>query len=173
MENDKRIINGERVIPTQQFNNKTYYLYDGERYYSKGRKRLHRVVYEYYFGEIPKGFHIHHKNHNSTDNRIENLELVEGKEHLSNHSIGRLTSNKEWFDEFHAKGIEAAKEWHKSPEGIEWHSEHGKKCWENKEYYEKECTVCGKQYSTPFPTRSKFCHNNCKSQANRNRKKLG
>lgn len=45
--------------------------------------RLHRLVYEAFVGEIPKGhkFHIHHKDHNKQNNRVDNLELVTAKEH--------------------------------------------------------------------------------------------
>ena len=29
----------------------------------------------------------------------------------------RINEDKEWFSEFHKKGIESAKQWHSSPEG--------------------------------------------------------
>lgn len=49
----------------------------------KKSTRIHRLVYETFVGEIPKGrkYHIHHINHNKQDNRIENLSLVSAKEH--------------------------------------------------------------------------------------------
>lgn len=45
--------------------------------------RIHRLVYESFVGDIPKGkkYHIHHINHNKQDNRVENLALVSAKEH--------------------------------------------------------------------------------------------
>lgn len=45
--------------------------------------RIHRLVYESFIGDIPKGrkYHIHHINHNKQDNRVKNLALVSAKEH--------------------------------------------------------------------------------------------
>lgn len=45
--------------------------------------RIHRLVYEHFVGEIPRGhkWHIHHKDHNKQNNCVENLELVSSKEH--------------------------------------------------------------------------------------------
>ena len=40
------------------------------------RKRLHRYVWECNYGEIPKGYHIHHIDENKGNNSIENLELI-------------------------------------------------------------------------------------------------
>lgn len=47
----------------------------------------HRLVWEQHYGEIPKGYHIHHKNGNKLDNSIENLELINAKEHVREHAI--------------------------------------------------------------------------------------
>lgn len=53
----------------------------------KGKVYLeHRYVWQRIYGEIPKDCHIHHKNGNKADNRIENLELMNGKAHNSFHS---------------------------------------------------------------------------------------
>jgi len=158
-------------IPTQEFDGKTYYLYPNQRYFSRGTKRMHRVVWEYHNGKIPKGFHIHHINGDSHDNRIDNLQLMMAKEHLSYESKRRIEEDPEWFKEFNKKGREASKEWHKSEEGRKFHSEIGKKSWENKQYTTLNCQVCGKEYQTPFPDRSKYCHLNCRAKALRDRRK--
>ena len=45
--------------------------------------RLHRVIYTYFYGTIPEGMQINHKNEIKTDNRLCNLELVTPKENCN------------------------------------------------------------------------------------------
>lgn len=52
------------------------------------RKLLHRLIWEDFYGEIPEGYVIHHKNGNKQDNCILNLQLMDEKEHLSLHNKG-------------------------------------------------------------------------------------
>jgi hypothetical protein len=63
------------------------------------------------------------------------------------------------------KAQEMTKEWHASPEGLAWHSENGAKAWIGREWFEKPCEHCGRLFKTPFPTRARFCHQNCKMRA--------
>lgn len=44
--------------------------------------RLHRLVWETFVGEIPKGLEIHHKNHDKSDNRLKNLALVTHQQNM-------------------------------------------------------------------------------------------
>jgi hypothetical protein len=46
----------------------------------------HRYVYECYFGKIPEGYVVHHKNGIKNDNRPENLVAVSFQEHNNIHS---------------------------------------------------------------------------------------
>lgn len=46
----------------------------------------HRLVWELVHGPIPKGYVIHHRNRNKTDNRIENLEMLSSSDHMRLHS---------------------------------------------------------------------------------------
>lgn len=55
----------------------------------KGWQYEHRYIWEQCYGPIPKGFVVHHKNHDRTDNRIENLELLPKKKHDSVESINQ------------------------------------------------------------------------------------
>lgn len=46
------------------------------RFEGKKKLRMHRLVAERVFGEIPEGYVVDHINHNSLDNRRENLEVI-------------------------------------------------------------------------------------------------
>jgi len=51
-------------------------------------KYLHRLIFEDFYGEIPTGYNVHHKNEKKTDNCIMNLQLMEPGEHVSLHKKG-------------------------------------------------------------------------------------
>lgn len=57
---------------------------------------IHRLVYESYYGKIPKGLQVHHIDENKNNNSINNLSLVTQREnnHLSRVSLGyKLTQD--------------------------------------------------------------------------------
>lgn len=129
------------------------------------RKRLHRYVWKYHNGEIPEGYHIHHKDLDKSNNNINNLELVESNKHQIIHGRERFLRDKEWFKRFNKKGRKAAKKWHKSKEGRKWHKEHYEKVKnELRQEEEFECCVCGKNYKAVSNGNNKFCSNKCKSK---------
>ena len=47
--------------------------------------KMHILVWKTFVGPIPKGYVVHHKNHNRKDNRLENLELMSDYEHRKMH----------------------------------------------------------------------------------------
>lgn len=62
-----------------------------------GRPRMeHDVVWEKHYGEIPKGYQIHHIDGNKKNNYIENLMLVTPIEHKRIHS-GCKIINGQWY----------------------------------------------------------------------------
>lgn len=55
---------------------------------SRHRRRscyIHRLVWEAFVGEIPKGYIVHHKDGNRQNNSLSNLQLVTTKEHHDIH----------------------------------------------------------------------------------------
>lgn len=128
----------------QRFNGASYYRCG--QYYQRKGVRLHRAVWEYHNGEIPKGYHVHHKDGNRANNSIENLELMKGESHLSLHMS--TEERKEKSREFIKQASEYARKWHGSSDGVAWHSEHAKETWSDKPNYTRVCDWCGREYQT-------------------------
>ena len=151
-------------VETQIFNGKEYYRYPGERYFTKGVKKLHRVVWEYYKGKIPKGYHIHHIDENTANNDISNLEMLSCSEHLRLHAEEHKR-DEAWLEKVRKnmqKANEAACKWHGSPEGRKWHSEHARN--QNIQPKEFVCEWCGKKFWAKPNGHNHFCSNNCKTR---------
>ena len=154
----------------QEFAGERFYLCG--LYFQRKGKRLHREVWKYHRGEIPKGFHVHHKDGDRSNNQIENLLLVEKSEHLSMHMT---PEEKERSRKSIYKAIQAAPAWHKSEEGRKWHSMRGKlnRIVAKPRVY--HCSFCEKEFSTIYhygEGRNHFCSNNCKAAYRRRRIKL-
>ncbi len=125
---------------------------------------LHRAVWAFHKGEIPKGYHVHHKDHDGKNNDISNLELHSPSEHSKYHGRNNPWIGSEGNIKQLRENNEKAKLWHKSEEGRKWHSEHGKETWEKRKTATKSCVICEKSYETSFPDRSKFCSGTCKQR---------
>lgn len=65
----------------------------------------HRLVWEAAYGPIPESFQIHHRNHDRTDNRLENLECVDPQTHKRLH-VGHRQIEGVWFKTCTNCGIE-------------------------------------------------------------------
>ena len=152
----------------QTYNGRTFTLHSGEKYLNSGPDRMHRYVWECENNkQVPKGFHVHHVNGNCTDNRIENLELIEAFKHLSNHAKKRFKENKEWADKFIKCGQEAAKVWHGSEDGIKWHKEHAKKMgFGNLTFGQVKCELCKEEFTAKV-FKQKYCSKKCKAKSRR------
>ena len=111
-------------------------------------QRLHRAVWIKYNGNIPKGYHIHHKDENKDNNNIENLELLSPTEHSKRHYKNVC----DWWNSkkgkiANRKGIKNAKKWHKSDDGKKWHSEHQTETL-RKHLIKETCKECGMVFNT-------------------------
>lgn len=165
MEKTKRLETGGHDNSVQEFNGKTYHLYKGERYYSRGTKRLHRVVWEYYNGPIPKGHEIHHKDGNPANNDISNLDCISVHAHKEAHleDVLRRTTSPESIANMRRAG-EFAKVWHGSEAGRKWHSDHAKREFETLAVRPAVCECCGKEFKYKSFNKPRFCSNACKSK---------
>jgi len=55
--------------------------------YDYKKRRTHRVIWAYHYGEIQKGFFIDHINRDPLDNRIENLRLCNKTQNAGNSNL--------------------------------------------------------------------------------------
>lgn len=55
-------------------------------------KGLHRIIWVIVNGDIPEGYDVHHIDHNTLNNSIYNLELIEQHKHRSEHKKGKILS---------------------------------------------------------------------------------
>lgn len=144
------------------------FVQSGRPYYycSTKRKYLHRYLWEKEHGKIPEGYEIHHKDHNSANNALENLELISAEEHRILHSK-TLTDERRKFmrDNMNEKARPKAIEWHKSEKGIEWHKKHYEKMKDRLHAKCKfKCECCGIEFEKPNTGVNRFCSNKCKSK---------
>lgn len=63
-------------------NNSDYWWISG----GGSNKSEHRLISQYHYGNIKSGYVVHHKDHNSLNNNINNLELMSVKEHNKYHA---------------------------------------------------------------------------------------
>lgn len=161
------IIRGDYMKKFQYFKGLKFTRDDKTGYYlnSTIKERMHRYVWRYYNGPIPKGYHIHHIDHDKSNNTIENLQLITIKKYTTMHSEEHVKSNYEAMcNNLIKNAVPKSKEWHKSEEGHEWHKKHYEEM-KDKLYVKvtKKCKCCGKEYET-YKGRNYFCSNACKSK---------
>lgn len=128
------------------------------------RKRLHRFVWEYYNGPIPKGYVVHHIDEDKSNNAIENLELMKLGSHSRLHLSEYARKNyKRMMSNLDEVARPAANEWHKSETGREWHKKQYERTKEKLHHTEPiKCQNCGKEF-VGQPGKDRFCSNACKS----------
>lgn len=68
----------------QKFNGVVFHK-DRQGHYVTSSTGIHRFVWQYYVGNIPEGYHIHHSDFDKSNNKIENLQLLTKKEHSKIH----------------------------------------------------------------------------------------
>jgi predicted nucleic acid-binding Zn ribbon protein len=153
----------------QTFNGKKFRLDKNTGYYlnSTLHERIHRYIWSYYNGDIPEGYHVHHIDHNKSNNDISNLQLLLGHEHIALHTTEYHQINRESVLQ-HLETIRPlTKEWHSSKSGIDWHKQHY-------EYTKAKlhlridmvCKNCGSLFQG-LPNHSIVCSNKCKSALRR------
>lgn len=164
------------IQKTIVFNGKTYRLMGAGRYYlsqstsnagRRGAKGLHVAIWEFYSGKkVPKGFVVHHKDHNVFNNNFDNLECIPRGEHIKMHAEesknNGLYKTEKWKEHLDSIRKQAA-EWHKSSAGHLWHVQHGleaaKKTKKPRET--RKCEYCGEEFVCKQTKKQRFCSKRC------------
>lgn len=136
----------------EEFEGKVFKVQQG--YLCRGKKRLHRLIWEKFNGPIPKGHHIHHKDRNKLNNSIDNLECMSHADHLRLHM-------KEHGEKLYA--------WHKSPKGREHLGAKASKLMAEREFKTFNCPQCKKDFQSQNVHRVKYCGESCQQAARRAR----
>lgn len=98
-------------------------------FHASGGRLLHRAVYESEIGPIPDGWHVHHRDRDTSNNAADNLLALDPREHRSI-TVGDFQQRgQSWYDRdamlVHLDRVRPlASEWHRSAEGREWHRRH-------------------------------------------------
>lgn len=130
--------------------------------------RAHVWVWKHHHNLVPKGWHVHHKDGDKSNNEIKNLTIMSVSAHVTHHldeHPERRSRAKEMADKYR----HLTKEWHASKEGIEWHRAHGLMTWVKRKSFKIICKVCGSETETKT-YHQEFCSNSCKSKWRRKNK---
>jgi hypothetical protein len=165
-ENDYAYVDGYKFKKNTRDN---YYLSSNN--IGNRRKYLHIYIWEKHNGEIPKGYDIHHIDHNKDNNEISNLKMILKREHSLLHSKELTEEQKaKKIKNFNEKARPKAIEWHKSKKAEKFHKEQYKISLGKMKPQKITCENCGKDYYSICNGRNKFCSNKCKSAY---RRKIG
>ena len=128
----------------------------------KGKKtRLHIFKYKNEVGEIPNGFVIHHKDGDSLNNAMQNLELIEKTQHIKLH-MECETRKQQSRNNLEKFARPKASEWHSSEEGKKFHS---KLSLSRVKIVEIVCKECGKEAKRKLLTRQPmYCSDKCRKR---------
>lgn len=103
-------------------------------------------IYSYYYGEVPKGYEIHHIDCDPSNNDISNLRLLTIEEH---HKLHKKLKLKVYICDYCGKEI--LKSYFKTEKGLHFCNDNCKTLWRNhngKNDIECKCIICGKNFIT-------------------------
>ena len=119
------------------WNGKTWHKKPGGSYYQT-RLLLHRELWKAERGPIPAGFHIHHRDGDIHNNRIENLELLSSSDHNRLHCREKL-------DPYKDRALAAAHEAARKNREERFRSR------------QLTCVVCGEKYRSGARSPAAYC----------------
>lgn len=126
-------------------------------YFSRSGSFYHVALWVKHHGPVPDGYHVHHKDGDTTNNDISNLECLSAEHHAAAHP-GRGKGEKQADHLTRIRPL--TKAWHASPEGLAWHADNARKAWEHRKEHDLVCGYCGGQFTSLFAD-AKFCGRSC------------
>lgn len=137
------------VRPWVEFQGIRYYL-DNDGYYKAsrchGRGLLHRAIWSAVNGRsIPDGWHVHHKDHDRSNNDQSNLVAMSGSAHQRYHKGEQPTGAA--LDTFEERSRKRTDEWTR------------------KEYLDYTCRECGEPYKSRSNKPTHYCSRKCCDKA--------
>lgn len=121
------------------------------------QKKLHRFIWECQVGPIPPGYVIHHRNEDTNDNRVENLECITPTEHNRRHRARDMENLK--------RAIEVSTRICHDPARKKIFAARIRSMWRRRPQRVIECRVCGKKRLTKSMNRVHYCGDECKNRS--------
>lgn len=106
-------------------------------YYGRGRRLLHRYVYEREHGPIPDGWHVHHGDLDQENNTGGNLVALTPSAHAAIHADSRTP---------------------------EWHAAGGRASVAARPTLTGTCTVCGSSFTSRATILPRYCSPRCRDR---------
>ena len=136
--------------------------FDGRVYRKNGKTdywvtsySLHRDIWRFFFGEIPKDYDIHHSDFNPKNNNLQNLELLTKSEHRKIHAAATVAKPQTFKCVVCGKEFEALKALNRANRCC---SEACRKSLAKKKYV---CECCGREFYAYKYHEFRFCSREC------------
>lgn len=151
-------------------NKQTGYYLSSNAVKNGRRMRLHRYVWEYFNGEAPGDYDIHHIDGDRENNHPYNLTIMPGARHKRLHfrEASMLPEKIAKWPEIRQMGSDS----HKTPEARVKQAKRSKQQWEARKQEPPRvltCQICGSEYETYHTGDSYFCSKKCKAKDFRER----
>lgn len=146
----------------QKFNGVVYYRVKSG-HYTANYFAIHRTIWNYYNGDPPKGYEIHHIDENPANNEISNLQLLTRSEHQRIHRHGKAIPNN--VEEYYVcsncgRGFKSKKLANLKYCSAKCKREAEKR--NGKDYKEsRHCIICGQEFFCRRDKPTKTCSNHC------------
>ena len=136
-------------------------LKNGHYYIATLKKSIHVAIWEFYRGDIPEGYVIHHIDFNPANNELNNLQMMERGEHIRLHNFAR---RKKLFTCTYC-GKMFYKYDNRSDKDNNFCSSRCDTRWRiMKKLYREErtCIICGNKFRAQKSSKTKTCSPHCR-----------